>query len=80
MMSHPVGQIPLDFVGKELLQIGYLGLELSPPIINFLQGFSATMMILLVDDDKMQIDTTRWQLERAGYEVVTAIDGRQGLR
>jgi two-component system, cell cycle response regulator DivK len=35
--------------------------------------------ILLVDDNEMNRDMLSRRLERRGYEVVTAVDGRQGV-
>jgi two-component system cell cycle response regulator DivK len=36
--------------------------------------------ILLVEDDEMNRDMLSRRLERRGYHVVIAVDGRQGLR
>lgn len=36
--------------------------------------------VLIVDDDPDFCETTRLVLESAGYEVVTAADGQEGLR
>ena len=36
--------------------------------------------ILVVDDDPDFVDTTRMVLESAGYQVISAADGDQGLR
>lgn len=36
--------------------------------------------ILLIDDDIRVLETYRQMLEYAGYEVVVAIDGKEGIR
>jgi CheY-like chemotaxis protein len=36
--------------------------------------------ILVIDDEQEMRDLLRWMLEREGYEVVTAEDGKEGLR
>lgn len=36
--------------------------------------------VLIIDDDELVLDVTRKTLERAGYRVLTAVDGRDGLR
>ena len=36
--------------------------------------------ILVVDDEKNIVDILRFNLEREGYEVLSAYDGREGLR
>ena len=35
--------------------------------------------ILLADDDAMILDVLRYQLEKEGYQVLTAEDGQQAL-
>jgi CheY-like chemotaxis protein len=35
--------------------------------------------ILVIDDEKEMRDLLRWMLEREGYQVVTASDGKEGL-
>ncbi|HXX03024.1 MAG TPA: response regulator [Xanthobacteraceae bacterium] len=40
---------------------------------------SASAVILVVDDDEVMRDLLRRVLERSGYEVVTATDGRDGV-
>lgn len=40
---------------------------------------SATKTVLLVDDDQEILAAMRTVVERAGYRVVTAADGNQGL-
>jgi CheY-like chemotaxis protein len=40
---------------------------------------SPSAAILVVDDDEVMRDLLRRVLERSGYEVVTAIDGRDGV-
>ena len=37
-------------------------------------------LVLVADDDKFMIDLVTFRLERAGYEVVTAVDGDEALR
>ena len=39
----------------------------------------APLLILIVDDDPVGIEVRRMLLERAGYRVVTALDGAAGL-
>ena len=36
--------------------------------------------ILVVDDEKTMVDVIRYSLEKAGYRVITAFDGEEGLR
>lgn len=37
------------------------------------------MKILVVEDDRTLLETVSYNLDRQGYEVITALDGREGL-
>ena len=36
--------------------------------------------VLVIDDEPEILETTRWALETAGYEVLTAVTGEEGLK
>ncbi len=36
--------------------------------------------ILLIEDDNLDRETAQWRLESEGFEVISAIDGKEGLR
>ena len=44
-----------------------------------MRGRRKRPLILLVEDDRLMSDMYRFQLEREGYRVETAYDGKQGL-
>jgi len=44
-----------------------------------LRGRRKRPLILLVEDDRLMADMYRFQLEREGYQVEVAFDGKQGL-
>jgi two-component system alkaline phosphatase synthesis response regulator PhoP len=55
------------------------GLTLAPPLPAAKQGTMATR-ILVVDDDPVILEVLRLTLQRAGYEVQTALDGEEALQ
>ena len=42
-------------------------------------GLSSSRLVLIVDDETVGIEVRRMLLERAGYRVLTAIDGPTGI-
>ncbi len=40
----------------------------------------STNRVLVIDDDSLLLDALRYSLERAGYEVQTALTGKEGLQ
>lgn len=50
--------------------------KVEPPPVKLAPGSES---ILVIDDEKVTLDIIKFSLERAGYEIFTAIDGRAGM-
>ena len=58
---------------------GHFPAHLPGPYPALMRSRRKRPLILLVEDDRLMADMYRFQLEREGYQVEVAFDGKQGL-